>query len=374
MPQYKSNQIRSNNRPKLEAAMYEEAHRANLTFSEWLEYKATTESHGDSNFSGWFNPDLRDERGKKLDAYEQALLAYGIRVSGPTAQTGDAFFHTPDSRVLFPEYIERTWRYAQSEATNELRVADLVAATVTINSGAYTGEYLDEDQIVPLLPVEQGEPIPQVVVKHHTQSIRLQKYGVVLAMTYEAIRRSQLPLLTAFIQKVALDTRRAQARQAVLTLVNGDGNSNPAPNTAVASPGLWTLGDIIDLMLDFTDSYEPNLLVADEDTVLRQLLKMDLYTGSDTTAEGGNFRDTGSFPSPLGMTLKYIRDVPEMAEPEKLLAVDTRFALVEVREENAQLTETDRLIQTQFERVALSEVLGFSKLMTAASRTKTNPS
>ncbi len=55
----------------------------------------------------------------------------------------------------------------------------------------------------------------------------------------------------------------------------------------------------------------------------------------------------------------------------KLMAIDSRDGLVEVYEQNSEITESARLIETQFERVTFSENLGYAKAEPFAFRTKT---
>ena len=350
-------------KPKLEVGMYREAAKHDMTLSDWLEWKATTNAGRGENWD-WYNPELKD-----LDAFEQLLMHYGIRVRGEKASTADAFFYDPNARVLFPEFLAREFRFAEQEGTNELRIQDIIASRVGVNTGAYRSEYLEEGQDAALQETGEGAHFPTIVLKYKEHPISLTKYGAVLKMTYEAVRRSRLDHLATFVRKIALDTRRAKVRRAVEVLINGDGNSNPAPDVSTGHAAPFTFEDIVDLELDFTEGFEPQVLVADKGTVMRQILKMDIFTAADATARGANFRDTGQWPMPLGKELRYVEKVDALTN--KLLGVDRRYALEEVYEEGAELVETERLITTQFESIVFSEVVGYAKLFTGAARTRT---
>lgn len=352
-------------KPKFEKGMYQEAAKYGLTFSEWLDLAAR---NNPTEFP-WYNPELKDELGRPLDAFEQALQRFGIQTRGPRAATADLFFTDPNARVLFPEYLERVFRWAESEGQNEVLISDLVAQSIEINSSTYKAEYVDEGQDVAHLEFSEGAEPPMLVIRRHEQSITLRKYGGQIKMSYEVLRRVQLPVLETWIAKIALDTRRAKVRRAVLTLLNGDGNSNPAPNVNRGT-GAWDFSDLVNLMLDFDESFEPTVFVADKGTVLRSVLNLPQFIAQDTTNAASDLR-VGTWPKPLGKDLKYVTKVSELASPEKLLAVDRRFALLEVREQGSTLTERDRLIETQFERVVFSEYVGYAKMMTGASRTRT---
>lgn len=354
---------------KFESGMYQEAAKKGLSLSEWLAWKAMNDSNGESSQFDWYNPELTTSDGKHLDAYEQALMHFGIKVRGEKASTGDAFFYDPNARVLFPEFLVREFRFAEQEGANELLLSDIVASRVGTTNGAYRAEYIDEGQSAEQLEVAEGAELPVVIVKRHEQAIGLYKYGAQLKMSYESVRRARLDHLATFIRKVALDTRRAKVRRAIDTLINGDGNSNPAPNRASASTSI-AFADIVDLVIDFTDGFEPNVLVADKDTVIREILKLDIFTAKDSVATGASFRDRGDWPQPLGKSLRFVENSPVMSK--KLLAVDSRFALEEVYEEGTELVETDRLINSQFNVIAFSEVTGFAKVFTGAARTLTH--
>jgi len=261
----------------------------------------------------------------------------------------------------------REFRFAEQEGANELKIQDIIASRVGITSGAYRGEYIDEDQNVELLEVAEGSELPAVIVQRHEQAISLYKYGAQLKMSYEAVRRSRLDHLATFVRKIALDTRRAKVRRAVEVLINGDGNANPAPNRNVTAPLVFD--HLVDLVVDFTNGFEPNVLIGDKGTVIRDILKLDVFTAKDSTATGANFRDNGLWPMPLGKELKFVEKTPSINN--KVLAVDKRYALEEVYEENAELVETERLITTQFNVITFSEVVGYAKLFTGASRTIT---
>jgi len=354
---------------KLEAGMYQEAASKGLSLSDWMAWKATTASNGEGASFDWYNPELKTSSGKPLDAFEQALMHFGIRVRGEKASTGDAFFYDPNARVLFPEFLVREFRFAEQEGGNELTVDDLIASRVGIDNGAYRGEYVDEGQSAEMLEVAEGAELPTVIVKRHENSIQLYKYGALLRMTYEAVRRARLDHLSTFIRKIALDSRRAKVRRAVKVLVNGDGNSNPAPDTTTANTSI-TFDDIVDLVIDFNNGFEPSVLVGLKQTVIRDILKLDVFTAKDSTSTGASFRDTGDWPAPLGKQLRFVEGTPELNK--KLLGVDKRFALEEVFENGSELVETDRLITSQFNVIAFSEVIGFAKMFTSASRTKTH--
>lgn len=76
-----------------------------------------------------------------------------------------------------------------------------------------------------------------------------------------------------------------------------------------------------------------------------------------------NFQATGDLITPFGAQL-----IPSDAvSANTLIGLDRRFALEEVYE-TGLVVESDRLIRRQLEGTAVSEVAGFAKVISEASR------
>lgn len=89
-----------------------------------------------------------------------------------------------------------------------------------------------------LKPVAEGAAIPQTVVKTQENLVKLQKRGRMLVSSYEALRFQRLDLFTVTLRQIGAYIARAQLKDAVDVLLNGDGNGNPAAVVTADGDGL----------------------------------------------------------------------------------------------------------------------------------------
>ena len=65
-----------------------------------------------------------------------------------------------------------------------------------------------------------------------------------LVASYEAVRFQRIDLFTVTLRRIGEYIARAQLKDAIDVLVNGDGNANPAANVDVAASGSITYADL----------------------------------------------------------------------------------------------------------------------------------
>ena len=154
------------------------------------------------------------------------------------ARVSDAvekFFQTSDSAALFPEYVSRAVRQGLEEANVLPRI---IASTTKIDGMDYrTITSVPEEDDRSLKHVAEGAFIPQTTVKTQENLVRLYKRGRMLVASYEAIRFQRLDLFTVTLRQIGSYIARAQLKDAVDVLVNGDGNENAAETVSVAQAG-----------------------------------------------------------------------------------------------------------------------------------------
>lgn len=353
---------------QLEVGLYKDAKRDNMTFSQKLEELVRKEEISPDLVS----PDARNSRGERVDAFKQLLAAAGIRTKGEFAQTGDAFLADQNNRVLFPEFINRTYRDAETDQINALQITDLVADRIGIDSNAYkTGVIAGgQEKDLEFGRVAQGGELPVYTVTVADNAVSLFKFGGILKVSYEAARRMPLTQMARYIAKIARAQSRRKVKQATAVALNGDGNSNAAPASAAIAGTVWTLADLIQLEIDGMQNGAGFNILTGDGVEIAQILALDIFTGPAATAQGAAFRDTGEWPTILGMRPRVSLSGSALEGSKKIMAIETAAGLEEVYENGAELTETDKLIDTQFERVAISEVLGYAKPDVQAFRTK----
>ncbi len=291
-----------------------------------------------------------------LDAFERQLKRFNIKVSGAGSDTIEKFFKTSDSAALFPEYVARAVRKGKEEAD----LLDLIVATRTnINGMDYrtiTSAPAASEKVIPV--VEEGAVIPEANITVQSNLVSLKKRGKMLVASYEALRFQRLDLFTVMLKQIGAYIARTQLSDAVSVIVNGDGNQNPAEEIDVQTAGTITYADLVSFWNSF-DPYELNTIVASPDVAAKilNLSEMkDSYAGLD-------FHGTGKIVTPLGAKLLKSTAVEEGT----LLGLDKGCAL-EMVQAGGIMTEYDKLIDRQLERAAITEIAGFAKIFTEASK------
>lgn len=141
------------------------------------------------------------------------------------------------------------------------------------------------------------------------------------------------------------------------TVLNGDGNDNPAAVIETAGSGTLTYSDLLALW-NALDPYELNTIVASPDMMLK-MLAVEEFKNPQT---GINFQGTGRLNSPLGAN--FIKS--DALSAGTIVGLDKRFALEMVVASDVAV-EYDKLIDQQLERAAISVTAGFSKIFDEAS-------
>lgn len=291
-----------------------------------------------------------------LDAFQRQLKRFDIKVSGPKSDTIEKFFSTSDSAALFPEYISRAVRQGMLEADV---LPGIVASTTNINSLDYraiTSSLSDDDK--ELVRVGEGAYIPETTIKTQDNLVTLRKRGRMLVASYEAIRFQHLDVFTVTLKQIGAYIARAQLKDAVNVLINGDGNDNAAEVMAVENADTLTYSDLVDFWNKFSP-YEMNTIIASAD-VTAQMLKLPEFRDSNASLD---FHATGKMITPIGAELIKSNAV----ESGKLIGLDKNCALEMVTAGDV-LTEYDKLIDRQLERAAITSIAGFSKIFTDASK------
>ena len=287
-----------------------------------------------------------------LDAYQRQLKRFDIKVSGAGSDVVEKFFKTSDSATLFPEYVARAVHQGMQEA---YVLPKIVASVTNIDSLDYrsiTSIPTDDDKA--LKDVAEGALIPQTVVKTRENLVKLRKRGRMLVASYEAIRFQRLDLFTVTLRQIGAYIAKAQLADAIDVILNGDGNSNSAAETAASSS--LSYADIVNLWKDL-DPYEMNVLIANNADAVSML---NLPEFKDSAA-GLNFHATGKMITPIGAEL--IRS--GSLESGKIIGLDKNCALEMVKAGDV-MTEYDKLIDRQLERAAISTITGFSTIFSDA--------
>lgn len=291
-----------------------------------------------------------------LDAYERQLKRFDIHVNGVGSDCVEKFFQTSDSSALFPEYVSRAVRQGMEGVDVLPRI---VATTTQIDSLDYrTIASVPEEEEKELKPVAEGARIPETTVRTKENLVQLHKRGRMLVASYEAVRFQRLDLFTITLRQIGAYIARAQLKDAVSVLVNGDGNGNPAQEITAAGSAL-AYGDLVQLWNAF-DPYELNTMIASSD-MMEKILMLEEFRDA---AAGLDFHASGKMITPVGADLIKSAAVAEGT----IIGLDQSCALEMVRA-GSVTTDYDRLIDRQLERAAITSIAGFAKIFDGASRT-----
>lgn len=324
---------------RLEKGLYN----TNSSFSAELEKLDPSENYKGTSLEG-------------LDAFQRQLKRFDIKVNGSDSDTIEKFFRTSDSSALFPEYVSRAVRQGMQEADV---LPKIIASVTNINSLDYraiTSTLSDEDK--ELVRVGEGAYIPETTIRTQDNLVSLKKRGRMLVASYEAIRFQHLDVFTVTLKQIGAYIARAQLKDAIETLVNGDGNANPAEVISTENSGELTYSDIVDFWNKFSP-YEMNTIIASGDMTAK-MLKLPEFRDSISSLD---FHATGKMITPVGADLIKSNAVTSGT----LIGLDKTCAL-EMITAGEVLTEYDKLIDRQLERAAITSIAGFSKIFTDASK------
>lgn len=327
----------------VELGMYQDAARDGVSLTQFLEKEDP---------SGMYP-------GTKLDAFQRQLAARGLAVSGRNAVTLDQFYDDPNSRVLFPEFINREVQVGLLLGRHTLKDDDVIATETVIDSGTYDAAIATMSSAPSMAYVGQGADMPVVTITIADKSVKLQKIGLYIRETYEHRRRIRVNKMAIFLRLIGWRMALDKAEHAVDILVNGNsGNSNGAFTFAQTT---LNYNGLVDFWAEW-EPYESEVLVFTK-TGLTTLLKLAEFKDSRIAAP---WLLQGTLMTPLGHQMKRHNGNGTLLT-NKVLGVDTNFAVERVIERGSMLTETDKLIRGQWNEIAISMVVGYAKIIAEAA-------
>ena len=360
--------------------LYREANELGMTFWQYLEV---------------INPTKGTDT---LDAFERQLEASGIIVKGNNeagiySSPGEYFFQSdrPGSAVLFPVLLQKTAMWAKMKRVTDIN--KLVATTRTIaGTSAYQTVAIDDSNLNGpdgkgrSFRVDQRGNFPSVKVGWSDKTNAVTKHGVQLDWTYEFVRRASIEVMQTIVARIMLQDQIEVVSEAISVAINGDGTSpaaqvltfcgsamTPGANEiklAAASSAAGVLP--YDGYLKFIGGmapYAPNIICGTLNTIVTMVTMArpnidpaELISRlQDTQTQGTGKLMEGIFPN-----VEMI--VAEGMPDNKLLALDTAFALERVIELNSDIQEAEKAISNQTEKMVLSIADTVSKLFPEASK------
>lgn len=318
---------------------YLEAQKRGMTLSELLE-------------TGDYDPSFA---GSPLDAFEKQLLLHGIKVSGKNAVSVELFYQ--GAPALLPEFMMREIKKGQRMRPE---LEKIISSSNQISNSRYTPFYVDvtpTDKKLSLRPIGDLSHIPTITVAEQVHTITVPDYGVTLKTSYKALRSKSTAQFKVLLWYIGFRLQADKMALVVDTLINGDGNQNPAKVVNTETSGTLSYSDLVGLYNEFFP-FEMNTILCHKDKI-NKILNMDEF--KDPMA-GFKFQKTGELVSPLGSTLIRCDDVPS----DLLIGLDNRFAIEEVVS-SPLMVEYDKVIEQKLEEAVISESVAYAKVIKEAS-------
>lgn len=325
---------------KISRETYLEAQEKGLTLSELLETRDYDPSPASS----------------PLDAFERQLALSGIRVSGKNASTVETFYR--GAPALMPEFILREIRKGM---TLHPDLNKMLATASVVNTNRYTPFHIETtpgDTDWSLRPIGDSADIPAVLVNEQKHSILIPDYGVTLKASYKALRHRSTAQFKVLLWYLGYRLQVDKNGLIVNTIIDGDGNSNPAAVTNTDVSGTLDYDDLIKFYNEFYP-FEMNTLIVHKN-IIRTILGLEEFKDP---LIGYRFQGQGEMLTPLGASLIRCDEVPA----DFVIGLDRRFALEEVVCQPL-LVEYDKIIDQKIEEAVVSESVAYAKIVESASQ------
>jgi len=329
----------------------QEARKDGMIVSELLEAQDPSSNYVNTPFA-------------KLSALERQLAIREIPVSGSRA-VNLTDFYSGAGGVLYAEYIEQAIREGAAIHPDTALDADLCYMLSEIEGKTFqeAKAEFDTDQDVEMKRTAEGDAFSTVTLVLDETNVSMMKYARKIKFTDEYQRRTRIDQVKTVLNFIGYRMALEFAAQALTAAVNGNsGESNSAPNTNTAGALTWTHLVAFDLAFD---PFKSNLWVAPP-AMIQKLLSVSEMIDPLT---GQNYQATGKFITPLGNVLK--RSSASILSTTKILGVDTRFGVRRIREKGSYMVETDKIIDGQWNIIAISEYRGYAKDFAGSARTLT---
>ena len=307
------------------------------------------------------------------DANTRALgLEWAIRefrkVSAQSSQQRAVYLS--DDQV--PGSISRPYfaaaRARAAQIAPAIPISEVVAITTPIDSNVYKAFYLTDDATqARLVRVTETAEMPRAKLTGGERSINLYKYGRILEVSYETLRRMRINMVALHIARMAIQAEVDKVAAVMDVMINGDGNSGTSATSynlttldAAAAAGTLSLKGWLAFKLKFANPYAITHILV-QDAVGLQLQLLNVGSANIPLVAIAGASGFGGF-TPINPELRdnvrlgITADAPAL----KIVGFDSRFGIERVVEVGADITETMRWITNQTNLLAMSEVEGYA--------------
>ena len=277
-----------------------------------------------------------------LDAYQRQLKRFGIRVSGPDCDKIEKFFTTTESAVLFPEFVRRAVKRGMEESL----LPELTAAVSKVNGTSAKGFAVDETDGSYSTVTAEGAALKKTAVTEDSTPVALEKFGRLVTASYETVRQQRIDVFAVMLRAVGRKIAGAAASKALAKI-----KASVTSFTLIGSTLAYA--DLAALFGKFSD-YDMTTVIASPKNVAAILAMTEMR---DRTLDA-----SGTVRLPFGA--KLLKD--SSLSDKTVIGISKDFAMEAIMGSDV-LLETDRLIDCQLDRIAVTVRIGFQPLMSGAA-------
>lgn len=288
-----------------------------------------------------------------LTAFEKQLLFHGLKVNGQMADKVEKFYSSAATVVLFPAYILDQILVGQ---LMDAPINDFVATRTTIEAQVADLVTMSESEEQRQTKRKtEGTELREFTIKVGDRTLKVRKFGGLIKASYEAIRFQRVNVFAKFIQRVGLQIAIDKMDELSSVLKNGDGNTGTAIVAGRTYTQLTTgaigLIDVIGWANFATLPYKIDRFLS---------LKTHANEWYTALASMNNPRDQFNF---INLALPRLTEwnrsgIALDTSTNAFQGIDSRFAVQEINN-GPLLVESDRVIDRQLERTAISESTGY---------------
>lgn len=321
----------------------------------------------------------------ELDAFDIALLSAGIIVKsdpkmGLQSSTMDKFFTTNENKNLFPEFMIRQLR--QISNRDDSLVSKLVASTRIIQGDAARQVVLDlsdtpagkaNQKALKYRRIGEGADIPVATLKLGEMAIKIYKYGIGVRATYEVLRRTTIDMFRKQMELVSKQAEMDEVGTVIETIINGDGNTNPATVYTASTLNSAAVEGKIDAttLLKFLTADKDSGLVFDT-VITDDVAYVDFLTTlmDKNLTNAINPRVQFEFPQTFinNLTVIYSKDLPlTSANKHQIIGLAKDYAIERTIEAGSIINEVEKASSNQTQTAYMTENAGFNKIDSRAS-------
>lgn len=321
----------------------------------------------------------------ELDAFDIALLSAGIIVKsdpkmGLQSSTMDKFFTTNENKNLFPEFMIRQLR--QISNRDDSLVSKLVASTRIIQGDAARQVVLDlsdtpagkaNQKALQYRRIGEGADIPVATLKLGEMAIKIYKYGIGVRATYEVLRRTTIDMFRKQMELVSKQAEMDEVGTVIETIINGDGNTNPATVYTASTLNSAAVEGKIDAttLLKFLTADKDSGLVFDT-VITDDVAYVDFLTTlmDKNLTNAINPRVKFEFPQTFinNLTVIYSKDLPlTSANKHQIIGLAKDYAIERTIEAGSIINEVEKASSNQTQTAYMTENAGFNKIDSRAS-------